>query len=115
MEGVTFSPLTNTVLPGTTFNISGYTEVTTVVRSLAGLEIFSGDSGTSMVKFRSGSRVLWPFSEISMGDMVMSAESTSATEGPNQSESATSRRATPPEMLRDWFISGRKIWSPSLP
>ena len=86
-----------------------------MVRSAAGLVICSGDSGTSMRKFSGGSTVFLPVSEISMGDRVMSAYSTSATEGPNQSESAISMRATPPEMLSERSISGRKIWSPSLP
>ena len=38
---------------------------------MAGLEITSGDSGTSMLKFTMGSRVFFPFSEISMGTAAL--------------------------------------------
>ena len=81
--------------------------VTTVMRSVAGLEMDSGDSGTSILKLKGGSSVFLPLSEISIGDSVMSAYSTSATFSPNQSESATSMRATPPEIDSERSISGR--------
>ena len=81
--------------------------VTTVMRSAAGLVTESGDSGTSIWKLNGGSSVFLPFSVISMGDRVMSAYSTSETFRPNQSESATSMRATPPEIDSERSISGR--------
>ena len=61
------------VLPGTTLNSNGYTLVITVVRSFSGTVTFSGDSGTSTLKFTWGRRVFAPRSEISSGDSVTSA------------------------------------------